>query len=105
MSGRIGRRRKLKCGMHAPIMQATAREDHQADMAADFRKRFWISLDLTLPNLILSPMLQKLVGLQQAISFPGDYTCCSAFLPRSSGMVDGRFSKDCSKNSNPIGPG
>jgi len=45
---------------------------HHAHMAADFRKRFWISLALTLPILILSPMLQKLVGLQEAIRFPGD---------------------------------
>ena len=46
--------------------------DHHAHMAADFRKRFWISLVLTLPVLVLSPMLQKLVGLGEAISFPGD---------------------------------
>jgi Cu2+-exporting ATPase len=46
--------------------------DHHAHMAADFRKRFWISLILTLPILILSPMLQKLVGLREAIHFPGD---------------------------------
>jgi len=46
--------------------------DHHAHMAADFRKRFWISLVLTLPILVLSPMLQKLVGLREAIHFPGD---------------------------------
>jgi Cu2+-exporting ATPase len=46
--------------------------DHHAHMAADFRNRFWISLALTLPILILSPMLQKWVGLRDAISFPGD---------------------------------
>ncbi len=46
--------------------------DHHAHMAADFRKRFWISLGLTLPILILSPMLQSLVGLREAIRFPGD---------------------------------
>ena len=45
--------------------------DH-AHMAADFRKRFWISLVLTLPILALSPMLQSLVGLREAIGFPGD---------------------------------
>jgi Cu2+-exporting ATPase len=43
-----------------------------AHMAADFRKRFWISLVLTLPILALSPMLQSLVGLREAIRFPGD---------------------------------
>ena len=46
--------------------------DHHAHMAADFRKRFWISLILTLPILILSPMLQKLAGLREAIHFSGD---------------------------------
>jgi len=46
-------------------------EDH-AQMAAEFRKRFWISLALTLPILVLSPMLQTLVGLRDAIRFPGD---------------------------------
>jgi Cu2+-exporting ATPase len=46
--------------------------DHHARMAADFRKRFWISLILTLPILVLSPLLQKLVGLRETISFSGD---------------------------------
>jgi Cu2+-exporting ATPase len=46
--------------------------DHHAHMAADFRKRFWISLVLTLPILLLSPMLQEFVGLREAIRFFGD---------------------------------
>jgi Cu2+-exporting ATPase len=46
--------------------------DHHAHMAADFRKRFWIALVLTLPILVLSPLLQKLVGLRETISFSGD---------------------------------
>jgi Cu2+-exporting ATPase len=36
---------------------------HHAHMAADFRRRFWISLILTLPILALSPMLQQISGL------------------------------------------
>jgi len=48
------------------------RHDDHADMASDFRKRFWISLLVTLPILVLSPMLQTLVGLREAIGFPGD---------------------------------
>jgi len=47
-------------------------QDHHSRMVADFRKRFWISLVLTLPILVLSPMLQTLVGLREAIRFPGD---------------------------------
>src|SRR5664280_3597260 len=34
-------------------------KDHHAHMVADFRKRFWISLVLTLPILALSPMLRS----------------------------------------------
>ncbi len=52
---------------------------HHAHMAAEFRKRFWISLVLTLPILVLSPMLQKLVGLQEAVRFPGDIYVLFAF--------------------------
>jgi Cu2+-exporting ATPase len=40
--------------------------NHHAYMATDFRKRFWVSLVLTLPILVLSPLLQKLVGLRDA---------------------------------------
>jgi cation transport ATPase len=47
-------------------------QDHHAHMAADFRQRLWISLVLTLPILVLSPLLQSLVGLSGAIQFPGD---------------------------------
>ena len=54
-------------------------ENHHAMMAADFRQRFWISLILTVPILILSPMLQSLFGLTQVISFPGDHYVLLAF--------------------------
>ena len=47
-------------------------KDHHAHMASDFRKRFWISLILTVPILVLSPMLQELVGLRDGFRFPGD---------------------------------
>jgi Cu2+-exporting ATPase len=52
--------------------KAHAGPAHHAHMAADFRKRFWISLVLTVPILVLSPMLQSLAGLRDAIHFPGD---------------------------------
>lgn len=45
---------------------------HHTHMVADFRKRFWISLLLTGPVLALSPLIQRVLGLEQAISFPGD---------------------------------
>ncbi len=44
--------------------------DHHAHMIDDFRKRFWISLVLTLPILVLAPMIQELLGYE--LRFPGD---------------------------------
>jgi Cu2+-exporting ATPase len=45
---------------------------HHAHMVADFRRRFWISLGITVPILILSPMIQAFLGLREAVGFPGD---------------------------------
>jgi len=45
---------------------------HLGHSVADFRKRFWISLVVTIPILILSPSIQEFFGLKGAISFPGD---------------------------------
>ncbi|MFP4516011.1 MAG: copper-translocating P-type ATPase [Desulfovibrionales bacterium] len=45
---------------------------HHAHMVADFRRRFWISLILTLPMLALSPMLRSFAGLTEELGFPGD---------------------------------
>jgi Cu2+-exporting ATPase len=44
--------------------------DH-AGMIADFRRRFWVSLVLTVPILALSPMIERFLGLKQALAFPG----------------------------------
>jgi Cu2+-exporting ATPase len=41
-------------------------------MVADFRRRFWISAALTIPVLILAPMIQGLLGLREMLRFPGD---------------------------------
>ncbi|PYP39050.1 MAG: heavy metal translocating P-type ATPase [Gemmatimonadetes bacterium] len=41
-------------------------------MVADFRRRFWISLALTLPVLATSHMIQQFLGLRDALAFPGD---------------------------------
>jgi len=46
--------------------------DHHAHMAADFLKRFWISLALTIPILVLSPMIQAFLGLGDMLRFAGD---------------------------------
>jgi Cu2+-exporting ATPase len=41
-------------------------------MVADYKKRFWISLIVTVPILILSPMIQHFMGLGESIRFFGD---------------------------------
>ena len=44
---------------------------HHAHQAGDFRRRFWVSLALTVPILLLSPLIQRLLSLPSALSFPG----------------------------------
>ncbi|MGD8362422.1 MAG: copper-translocating P-type ATPase [Gemmatimonadota bacterium] len=41
-------------------------------MAGDFKLRFWVSLGLTLPILLLSPLIQDALGVQEVLAFPGD---------------------------------
>lgn len=43
---------------------------HHEDMVEDFKKRFWISLILTIPVMLLSEMIQHWLGI--GISFTGD---------------------------------
>ncbi len=38
----------------------------------DFKRRFWVSLALTIPVLALSPMIRQFLGLTDALSFAGD---------------------------------
>ncbi len=47
------------------------RHAHHAQMVADFRRRFWVSLSFTVPILLLSPLIQKFLGLPKALAFPG----------------------------------
>jgi P-type Cu2+ transporter len=42
---------------------------HHAMMIEDFRKRFWISLIVTIPILVLSPMIQGLLGYSLEFSY------------------------------------
>ncbi|MFO8052635.1 MAG: copper-translocating P-type ATPase [Candidatus Omnitrophota bacterium] len=41
---------------------------HHKHMVEDFKKRFWISLVITIPVLILSPMIQSFFGFQVTFS-------------------------------------
>ncbi len=45
--------------------------EHHAHMAEDFKKRFWICLALTVPVLVMSPMIQSLIGIE-ILRFRGD---------------------------------
>lgn len=45
---------------------------HEGHSVEGFRKRFWVSLVLTVPVLVLSPMLQHWAGLGNSLKFPGD---------------------------------
>jgi len=47
-------------------------EDHHMHMVADFRRRFWISLIVSVPILLLSPMIQTFIGLREVFRFSGD---------------------------------
>jgi len=52
---------------------------HHAHMVADFRRRFWISLALTVPILAISEHFWALMGLRPLISFAGDRYALFAF--------------------------
>ncbi|WP_026461365.1 copper-translocating P-type ATPase [Adhaeribacter aquaticus] len=43
--------------------------DHHAMMIDDFRKRFWISLLLSLPVIVISPMVQDILGYRLDIPY------------------------------------
>ncbi|WP_118829276.1 copper-translocating P-type ATPase [Salinibacter ruber] len=46
--------------------------DHHAHMVEEFKRRFWVSLLLTVPILALSPLIQSVLGIEEALQFPGD---------------------------------
>ncbi len=53
-------------------MRGMSEREHHAMMIADFRRRFWVSLILTIPILALSPLVQRFLGLEGRIDFLGD---------------------------------
>jgi Cu2+-exporting ATPase len=66
-----------KPGGHAGHEKAGRHAAHSVD---DFRKRFWVSLALTVPVLILSPPVQSAFGFEKALSFSGDRYLLFALL-------------------------
>lgn len=47
---------------HSSIPMGMEGHDHHKMMIADFKKRFWLVIVLTIPILIISPMIQDLFG-------------------------------------------
>lgn len=41
-------------------------------MVTDFKRRFWVSLLITVPVLTLSPMIQDFLGVAELLRFWGD---------------------------------
>ena len=54
----------MKHDMHKMKGEHKAHENHHKMMAEDFKKRFKISIILTIPILILSPLIQSFFGFQ-----------------------------------------
>ncbi len=48
-----------------------AHHNHHEHMVSDFKRRFWISLIITVPILALSPMIQEFLGLRETLKFTG----------------------------------
>ena len=48
------------------------KHDHHGHMMEDFKRRFWISVVITIPILLLSPLVQQFLGLKEALRFNGD---------------------------------
>lgn len=66
------RNRQTKHNMNAEHTKHTdggGHASHHAQMVADFRKRFWVSLIVTIPVLLLSPLIQSFFGY--SIDFAG----------------------------------
>ena len=55
-----------------PVAGPGDHHPHHTHAVADFRRRFWVSLVLTAPVLVLAPVIQRWIGLEARLAFPGD---------------------------------
>ncbi len=69
----------MQHAVHSGVESATgdgsahaAKGDHHAHQVADFRRRFWVALILTVPILLLSTSIQELLGLRDRLAFSGE---------------------------------
>ncbi|MDD5083041.1 MAG: heavy metal translocating P-type ATPase, partial [Dehalococcoidales bacterium] len=63
---------EIPAGHENHTAKKTTGTDHRSHMIAELRKRFWICLVITIPVLILSPVIQEFLGLRESIRFAGD---------------------------------
>src|SRR5262245_65608026 len=68
----MARSRRVESKMHEHSAHGGHAAHDHGQMVADFRKRFWISLLLTIPVLALSPMIQHVLGMGSRWRFAGD---------------------------------
>lgn len=61
----------MEMGLSKTHAEHAGRQGHEG-MIEDFKRRFWVSLLLTIPVLILSPMIQLFLGLDNSLRFRGD---------------------------------
>ncbi len=62
----------IVCGEKLTKKHKTEHSHVHSGMLKDLKRRFWISLIITLPIIVLSPMIQELIGLGSSLQFPGD---------------------------------
>jgi len=64
---------------HAPQSSHGNHGHDHGHMISDYKKRLWISLIVSIPIIVLSPMLQMFFGLGEKIRFSGDSYLLFAF--------------------------
>jgi P-type Cu2+ transporter len=57
---------------HNGHKEHNAHQRHHEKMVVDFQRRFWISMILTVPVIVLAPMIQELLGVREFLKFKGD---------------------------------
>lgn len=67
------------CGMTLELKKEERKNSAHEHMIHDFKKRFWVSLILTVPILLLSPMIRALFPFKEVLTFPGDPYVLFAF--------------------------
>lgn len=62
----------MVCGDELNEEHRNRMEHHHTGMIKDLRQRFIICIIVTIPILILSPLIQEVFGIARYLSFPGD---------------------------------